>query len=597
MEKKKTLLAALTILLLLSVLVMGLPRVADSSINVTDAEPAGYTIYQADYDAGNAVVAGNFIEERSLASVKASSSTSYILDQAQEGINYGFLIDDTAIRWQEFRPTLASLVEIDLYIQKDGDPGNLIVAVKDEAEDVLWEATITGTEIEGWGWVEIPVDPLVSLQPENSYNITVSSDTTASRDNKYFWQGQTESDYDRVISSVESNWPGYDFAFRTWAGEEKPDLVITDVWTENSTICYQIRNIGKGVASEDHCTLLSIDDKGQEDCINQDLEPGERLKRCLGYGWDCSPPDDVIEVCADYAEDVIESDETNNCREETWKCDTTPPRIISGPTVSEIGQTSAMVSWTTDEDSNSMVKFGSHAGEYEDQEEEGTLLEEHEVTLTDLTPSTTYHYVVESTDASDNAVVSGEGFFETAPPSDAESPTMSSLTLSRVEGPFQFYKMTAPVFDNIGVEKVEFYLDDELIGADYTGSAEEIPGYNAYLDPASMGVTREDFFKSHDLRAVAFDKSGLTTVIEEIGVPSFEPPNGELLILSPPPDYTLFFEDSVVPEGPSLDIKVYTSEYEYDCLLGGSVIVPVLPYSEALEQVSTPNGDDDFSLF
>jgi len=147
----------------------------------------------------------------------ASLASSYTLDQAQEGINYGFWFDDTVIRWQEFKPAHTSLAKIDLYIGKNGSPGNLRVAVKDSAEVLLWETTVAEKEIPVGGWIEIPLTPSIPVEPGASYYLYVSSDADSpTPDNRYFWRGRTVSDYDRGISSVEDSWAEYDFAFRTW---------------------------------------------------------------------------------------------------------------------------------------------------------------------------------------------------------------------------------------------------------------------------------------------------------------------------------------------------------------------------------------------
>jgi hypothetical protein len=107
---------------------------------------------------------------------KEGSADDLTLDQAQERIGYGFWFDETDVRWQEFKPTLSTLSQVDLYIAKNGRPGNMRVAVKDSEKNVIWETTVSPGFIPASGWVEIVVAPSAPLTPEQSYYIYVSSD-------------------------------------------------------------------------------------------------------------------------------------------------------------------------------------------------------------------------------------------------------------------------------------------------------------------------------------------------------------------------------------------------------------------------------------
>jgi parallel beta-helix repeat protein len=302
------------------------------------------------------------------------------------------------------------------------------------------------------------------------------------------------------------------------APPEKPDLVITDVWNEDSTICYQVRNIGNATVPKGHYTALSIDGEPVvNDLVDVELAPKERLKRCFNYAWQCSPPDDTLTVCADYKDVVDEASEGNNCRNETWKCDNTPPVIVSGPVVSEVTQSSVTISWTTNEDSDSLVRFGRTAGKYEDQKSSLKMKQEHTIILKDLLPSTTYHYVVQSTDASENTVVSRDGLFETSPLPDDEDPHVSIPDLGVCKG---IIKITAPASDNIGLKKVEFYFNEEHIFTDYSAPYELILNTTKYVNG------------NYTLRARASDLSGKTVMatrvidifnqLPDIFSPSFE---------------------------------------------------------------------------
>jgi hypothetical protein len=395
--------------------------------------------------------------------------------------------------------------------------------------------------------------------------------------------------------------------------EGKPDLTITDVWRENGQICYQIRNVGEGTAPMWHYGGLSIDGTPVADhLIETTLAPGERLNRCFEYQWQCAFPKDTISVCADIQDAVAESDETNNCREEVWACDTTPPKITSGPVVSQITQDSARVSWQTDEGSDSVVKFGTYAGEYENQESDATHSTEHGILLTDLKPATVYHYVVKSTDASGNTVTSGKGFFESEPEQVGEPPSISSPTVARVEGDRELYRVTISASDPLGVERVEFYLDDKLIGIDYSPSSP----YEFYLDPAALKVSRADFFgEEHTIRARAFGLSGLMSEQSIVYQPEYEPPPINLHVR---PNYhpTLYVDPGgTLPAETTIDVRARAAEYEWNCTwlvgLAGIELPPgvspqrcwevehavdrvIFEVDGSTECVSSPSDDNDF---
>ncbi len=343
---------------------------------------------------------------------------------------------------------------------------------------------------------------------------------------------------------------------------ELPDLVITDVWEgDDGGICYQIRNIGEATAPTGHHSVLLID--GIEvagDSIGVELEPGERLKRCFNYGWQCSPAADVITVCADHKDVVYEASEGNNCRNETWKCDNTPPVIVSGPVVSESTSSSVAISWTTDEYGDSVARFGRTAGKYEDQKSGMKMKQEHKIVLEDLLPSTTYHYVVESTDASENTVVSRDGIFETGPVPDDEPPVVHSLDITRGKGDFLYYELFADVSDNIGVERVEFYMDDTLIGTDYSEP------YQCYMDPASIGMMREELFTDeHTIEAVAIDECRVEVRLPELFDPPYECEHIGMEMRHPHSDYTIYIEGDTVPAGTIVPIEVYAAVEQESC--------------------------------
>jgi hypothetical protein len=93
--------------------------------------------------------------------------------------------------------------------------------------------------------------------------------------------------------------------------------------------------------------------------------------------------------------------------------DTTPP-IISNIQVSGIGQTSATVTWDTDEMSDTQVEYGtSPCPCSQNSALNPNLTTAHSVLLTGLSAGTTYHYRVKSRDASGNLAISSDRTFAT----------------------------------------------------------------------------------------------------------------------------------------------------------------------------------------
>ena len=86
--------------------------------------------------------------------------------------------------------------------------------------------------------------------------------------------------------------------------------------------------------------------------------------------------------------------------------DTTPP-AISAVASSGVGSTTATITWTTDEPSDSQVSYREQ-GEtvYQQTPVNATMVTNHSVPLTGLTPSTTYEYFVRSADSAGNAATS-----------------------------------------------------------------------------------------------------------------------------------------------------------------------------------------------
>ena len=90
------------------------------------------------------------------------------------------------------------------------------------------------------------------------------------------------------------------------------------------------------------------------------------------------------------------------------------PPTLTNIQVSDITDKQATISWTTNEKSNSKVFYGYNT-DYGNQKNSSSMVIGHSITLTDLTPSSTYHFKVSSKDAAGNINQSMDKTFTTSP--------------------------------------------------------------------------------------------------------------------------------------------------------------------------------------
>jgi len=91
--------------------------------------------------------------------------------------------------------------------------------------------------------------------------------------------------------------------------------------------------------------------------------------------------------------------------------DTIPP-VITDISVINLVNNSAKVTWKTDEFAYSVLKYGVNSTVYTETCIDVLFVKEHEITLTGLSPDTTYCFVVDSTDQSGNSAENSEYRFK-----------------------------------------------------------------------------------------------------------------------------------------------------------------------------------------
>ncbi len=108
--------------------------------------------------------------------------------------------------------------------------------------------------------------------------------------------------------------------------------------------------------------------------------------------------------------------------------DTTPP-VLSNIASGNLSATTATISWTTDEASDSQVEYGLTDSYGLVSTLDSVRTSAHAVTLTNLTPATQYHYRVQSRDAAGNLAVSADFTFTTAA---SDLPVLSDIAVAQI---------------------------------------------------------------------------------------------------------------------------------------------------------------------
>lgn len=113
--------------------------------------------------------------------------------------------------------------------------------------------------------------------------------------------------------------------------------------------------------------------------------------------------------------------------------DSTPP-TISGATVSDITETSARITWTTNEPATSLVDYGVSAIYGQTSGDSLSLTHNHTVILGGLTNGTLYHFRLRSADGAGNQATSADGAFTTVAGIDITPPIISAITVTDITG-------------------------------------------------------------------------------------------------------------------------------------------------------------------
>jgi Big-like domain-containing protein/purple acid phosphatase-like protein/fibronectin type III domain protein len=176
---------------------------------------------------------------------------------------------------------------------------------------------------------------------------------------------------------------------------------------------------------------------------------------------------------------------------------TPPPTTLAISNVQAGGATTSgfQVSWATNAPADSAVDYGTTASYGTTAPVSSAMVTAHQIALTGLKAGTLYHFRVRSTDASGNAVASGDATDATM--GDTVAPTVSVTSPAANATLSGNVNVTATATDNIGVASVQFKVD----GAN-SGAAIAVAPYALSLNTTTLSNG------NHVLTAVASDAAG-----------------------------------------------------------------------------------------
>ncbi|MCG3115418.1 MAG: DNRLRE domain-containing protein [Candidatus Manganitrophus sp. SA1] len=220
---------------------------------------------------------------------------------------------------------------------------------------------------------------------------------------------------------------------------------------------------------------------------------------------------------------------------------TLPPPDTAVPVISAVAAGSittggALISWSTNEPSDTQVEYGTTTAYGSATPISSTLVTAHSRSLSGLLPSTLYHYRVRSRDAAGNLAVSNNGSFTTAAAPDTSAPSAPTGLTAAAVSSSQINLAWNPSADNVGVSGYRVYRNGLQVGTttvtsfsntgltagtvySYSVSAFDVAG-NASAQSAAVSVATPAASQS---ATVAISPAADTYLNVDAGVNSTEP--------------------------------------------------------------------------
>jgi len=235
---------------------------------------------------------------------------------------------------------------------------------------------------------------------KSNFGMLINSDATA------------VADSDRQFASTEHANPN-----------ERPKLIV-HFTTEADTTAPQISSISAGTPTDTTATITWTTNESADSQVEYGLTASYGSSTTLDGTNVTSHSQQITGLTAGttYHYKVKSTDPFDNASESsdqtfaTVSADTTDP-IISDIAESNLTDVAVTITWTTDEDADSQIDYGTTDSYGSSTTLDGTLETSHSQVITGLQNNTLYHYQVKSSDASGNEALGADGTFTTTTPS------------------------------------------------------------------------------------------------------------------------------------------------------------------------------------
>lgn len=160
-------------------------------------------------------------------------------------------------------------------------------------------------------------------------------------------------------------------------------------------------------AATDNISVVSYNVYRDADAITTTPEPAKRIATCITpTSYTDTPGADGTYYYAVTGIDIA-ANEAQVFNSPSATIDTTPP-VISIVTSTNVTDSGATITWTTNEASNSIVTYGTTTSPTSEASD-AAMVTNHSVTITGLSVATTYYYKVQSTDVAGNTATDNNG--------------------------------------------------------------------------------------------------------------------------------------------------------------------------------------------